>query len=290
MSTQFMRGILLILTFSGTPLAVAQYYGKCVEGTCWGYNTEGKFIFDNGHSYEGGFQHDELHGFGVFRSAEGWRYEGNFHYSDFLGYGIYYFEDGRIYKGRWENSKYYAFGIVQDANGNELEAGYWQDGELIATKASMKAARARLEDLKKNNNQNSKIINAIKFAKRGDSAKFHNSKRPIEEQMYAFDACIYYEIYPSDKEDEDGEEGLNATVYAYDFNKVNWKSVSKKGFGEDATVSLSCEDVCRTWSRYYVADPAEYKWIKFKAMPNISRTYSALNDIKAECPGYSSPY
>ena len=262
--------------------------------TYFAKNIEGKYHFNDGSVYQGEVsKNHKFDGFGTYKSGCGWRYEGDWRSGKREGMGTYYYPDGRVYKGRFFMDDFAGFGVLRDAQGTTLKAGYWRHHKLAASKTSMDKERARLDALKGNNDVHSKIINAIKFALDGDDAEFHNPSNTIDQQHYAYDNCKYYALTSADYVDPRRPKEYGWHVEFYDFNKVNWGSAARRGYGDDAQIRLTCEGGCKGTRRNFVHKMGwsrDDEYIVFKAMPNISRTINAINDIKASCPGHSSIY
>lgn len=260
----------------------------CIMGNC--YSGHGHYVWDDGTEYVGNWGNDKFHGKGTYTYRPGLRskrYSGNWYYGVMSGKGVLEYTDGRTYTGSFEENKLTGMGVMKDSAGVTTEAGYWKEGFLVASESEMKEQEQRLNNLRRDNSKNSRIINAIKFARQGDSADFHSESVPINSQKYAFADCVYYE-WREPKEYQD--DGLLWNVRIFDLNMVNWKSLRRESSQYADRIRASCEGECTIEKKYYVVDLSEYSSISFKPMANVGRTYNAINDIKAQCPGYSSPY
>ncbi|MDB2440199.1 sel1 repeat family protein [Luminiphilus sp.] len=170
-----------------------------------------------------------------------------------------------------------------EGKANELEKMIAVRSEEQQQKAENQKRLAIYKSHRKNNNENSKIINAIKFALVADGADYHSSSKSIEEQNYSYDSCVYSYW---DSEDQ---------IRQLDFNKINWNSgvirnKRNRVFIDqiDSYMDFSCEGDCRT--SFIFSMETRSTSMTFTAAADISRTKKALGDIKKQCKGYESPY
>eukprot|EP00762_Andalucia_godoyi_P001707 ANDGO_07047.mRNA.1 Phosphatidylinositol 4-phosphate 5-kinase 9 len=85
----------------------------------------GRGIYTEGaQSYDGEFQKDAMHGFGMLKFASGASYEGSFEMGQFSGKGKYVWADGARYEGQWRNGKMHGSGIYHDGNGKEFRGQF----------------------------------------------------------------------------------------------------------------------------------------------------------------------
>jgi hypothetical protein len=165
-------------------------------------------------------------------------------------------------------------------------------------RAQKRAAAAKLIKVYKkdrqNNNQHTKVINAIKFAIDGDNAKYHSESTPLEQQNYSYKDCVYSSW------DKDNK------LYQYDFNKIKWKSRDFEVTQNYVFTSVfhryityDCEGACRKDSNYLAAlfsadglsniPVTNYSNMRFET-EDASRTYKALREIERHCKGFETPY
>ena len=128
------------------------YTGYLVDGVAEDVN--GKFVFDNGNIYIGGFKGDMLNGQGnysynsghkyvgefkdnmfngqgTFTSASGDVYSGEWLDNTYNGQGTYTFTSGSKYIGEWKDGKYNGQGVLYNADGTINKQGYWKDGVYL---------------------------------------------------------------------------------------------------------------------------------------------------------------
>ena len=75
---------------------------------------QGKQVWKDDRSYEGEFYHNLMHGFGIFRFADGKFYEGFYFNDKKHGYGIFHWANGKRYEGWWVEGKQHGYGILID--------------------------------------------------------------------------------------------------------------------------------------------------------------------------------
>mmetsp|Transcript_20369 Transcript_20369/g.34099 ORF Transcript_20369/g.34099 Transcript_20369/m.34099 type:complete len:179 (-) Transcript_20369:1779-2315(-) len=116
--------------YSG-PLAVVTYEGP--RNSDNQMNGEGKCLFANGSTYEGGFFCDMLHGKGILRDEGGSaEYNGDFQNDKRHGMAVFTY-DGGVYEGHYEENKRHGQGKETDSAGNIFE-GLFQHGNFVKGK------------------------------------------------------------------------------------------------------------------------------------------------------------
>lgn len=84
--------------------------GDCSPETCPLSSTSCSFLFlllqANGDSYEGEYQDNEMHGWGIYTYADGDYYEGEFRHGKPHGKGTYYHASGQKTEGYFHNGRY----------------------------------------------------------------------------------------------------------------------------------------------------------------------------------------
>ncbi|CAB3408230.1 unnamed protein product [Caenorhabditis bovis] len=86
----------------------------------------GRFDFDDGGTYVGGWEEGKAHGHGVCTGPQGkGEYAGAWHYGFELS-GIYTWPSGNTYQGQWQNGKRHGLGIEQ--RGRWIYRGEWTQG------------------------------------------------------------------------------------------------------------------------------------------------------------------
>ncbi|CAJ0568198.1 unnamed protein product, partial [Mesorhabditis spiculigera] len=86
----------------------------------------GRFDFDDGGSYCGGWEEGKAHGHGVCTGPQGkGEYAGAWHYG-FEVSGVYTWPSGNTYQGQWQNGKRHGLGI--EARGRWVYRGEWTQG------------------------------------------------------------------------------------------------------------------------------------------------------------------
>ena len=131
-----------------------------------GKKKHGKFLWKNGHFYQGDFYNDMFHGYGIYKWGNERTYEGNwkegkmdgkgklilidgsYYDGEFIegkksGKGLYVWNKEKYYDGDWKNDKQNGYGVYYK-NGNKLK-GFWVNGKLIS-------------NYKKLNNNNNNIL------------------------------------------------------------------------------------------------------------------------------------
>ncbi|CAG9537737.1 unnamed protein product [Cercopithifilaria johnstoni] len=86
----------------------------------------GRFDFDDGGTYCGGWEEGKAHGHGVCTGPQGkGEYAGAWHYG-FEVSGIYTWPSGNTYQGQWQNGKRHGLGVEQ--RGRWIYKGEWTQG------------------------------------------------------------------------------------------------------------------------------------------------------------------
>ena len=65
----------------------------------------GKYIWNDGRKYDGGYSYDRKHGFGIYTWNDGRRYEGYWHNGKQNGEAQYILSDGESRIGEWGEGK-----------------------------------------------------------------------------------------------------------------------------------------------------------------------------------------
>jgi len=86
----------------------------------------GRFDFDDGGTYCGGWEEGKAHGHGVCTGPKGQgEYAGSWHYG-FEVSGVYTWPSGSFYEGHWQNGKRHGLGV--ESRGKWLYRGEWTQG------------------------------------------------------------------------------------------------------------------------------------------------------------------
>jgi len=86
----------------------------------------GRFDFDDGGTYCGGWEEGKAHGHGVCTGPKGQgEYSGSWHYG-FEVSGVYTWPSGSFYEGHWQNGKRHGLGV--ESRGKWLYRGEWTQG------------------------------------------------------------------------------------------------------------------------------------------------------------------
>lgn len=102
----------------GGPKTAANAAAPAVNG--------GRFDFDDGGTYCGGWEDGKAHGHGVCTGPKGQgEYSGSWHYG-FEVSGIYTWPSGSTYEGQWQNGKRHGLGV--ESRGRWLYRGEWTQG------------------------------------------------------------------------------------------------------------------------------------------------------------------
>jgi len=145
---------------------IKPYMKFVVEGYTGDHNSQGqreghgKYLYDNGESYEGDWKADLKHGKGKYIYADGdyyvgdWvngkrhgqgkivslsneTYEGEFTDGIKHGYGVYLYTDGEKYEGYYAHGKKHGEGKYYFADG-EIIRGIYEDGKRVKTLETIK--------------------------------------------------------------------------------------------------------------------------------------------------------
>ncbi|XP_023224547.1 junctophilin-1-like [Centruroides sculpturatus] len=88
--------------------------------------TGGRFDFDDGGTYCGGWEDGKAHGHGVCTGPKGQgEYSGSWHYG-FEVSGVYTWPSGSTYEGQWQNGKRHGLGM--ESRGRWIYRGEWTQG------------------------------------------------------------------------------------------------------------------------------------------------------------------
>ncbi|XP_033208283.1 junctophilin-2 isoform X5 [Belonocnema kinseyi] len=86
----------------------------------------GRFDFDDGGTFCGGWEDGKAHGHGVCTGPKGQgAYSGSWHYG-FEVSGVYTWPSGSFYEGQWQNGKRHGLGM--ETRGRWLYRGEWTGG------------------------------------------------------------------------------------------------------------------------------------------------------------------
>jgi len=108
-----------------TAVPAAPASGTTVAGASTAING-GRFDFDDGGTYCGGWEEGKAHGHGVCTGPKGQgEYAGSWHYG-FEVSGVYTWPSGSFYEGNWQNGKRHGLGV--ESRGKWLYRGEWTQG------------------------------------------------------------------------------------------------------------------------------------------------------------------
>jgi len=108
-----------------TAVPAAPASGTTVAGASAAING-GRFDFDDGGTYCGGWEEGKAHGHGVCTGPKGQgEYAGSWHYG-FEVSGVYTWPSGSFYEGNWQNGKRHGLGV--ESRGKWLYRGEWTQG------------------------------------------------------------------------------------------------------------------------------------------------------------------
>ncbi|XP_030831432.1 junctophilin-2-like, partial [Strongylocentrotus purpuratus] len=86
----------------------------------------GRFDFDDGGSYYGGWEEGKAHGHGVCTGPKGQgEYSGSWHFG-FEVSGVYTWPSGNTFEGHWEHGRRHGLGV--ETKGRWLYKGEWTQG------------------------------------------------------------------------------------------------------------------------------------------------------------------
>ena len=109
-----------------------KYTGNLVNGEADDVN--GKFVYDSGYIYTGGFKGNNISGQGTMIYPSGGEYVGEFKNGLRDGQGTYsYADNGRRYVGGWKDGKQDGQGTVYNADGTIYQQGQWKDGSFVSS-------------------------------------------------------------------------------------------------------------------------------------------------------------
>ena len=106
------------------------FVGEYVNGQM----TEGKMIYQDGSTYEGGWADGMRHGRGKCVFTDGSIYEGEFREGEFHGHGKMTWSDGGWYEGEWWNGEMHGQGREMRPNGTLRHEGAWSKGQPMRRK------------------------------------------------------------------------------------------------------------------------------------------------------------
>ncbi|XP_013792891.1 junctophilin-2-like, partial [Limulus polyphemus] len=88
--------------------------------------TGGRFDFDDGGTYCGGWEDGKAHGYGVCTGPRGQgEYSGSWHFG-FEVSGVYIWPSGSTFEGQWQNGKRHGLGV--ETRGRWVYRGEWTQG------------------------------------------------------------------------------------------------------------------------------------------------------------------
>ncbi|CAG9314971.1 unnamed protein product [Blepharisma stoltei] len=96
--------------------------------------------------YEGQWENDQMHGYGVYKYISGAIYEGDWFQGKQHGHGTYQFPNGAKYVGQWENHRMHGEGIYTDPYGVDWK-GIFVNGTYDST--VQKRLKAEYEEERK---------------------------------------------------------------------------------------------------------------------------------------------
>jgi len=106
------------------------FVGEYVNGQM----TEGKMIYQDGSTYEGGWADGMRHGRGKCVFTDESIYEGEFREGEFHGHGKMTWSDGGWYEGEWWNGEMHGQGKEMRPNGSLRHEGAWSKGQPVRRK------------------------------------------------------------------------------------------------------------------------------------------------------------
>ena len=106
------------------------FVGEYVNGQM----TEGKMIYQDGSTYEGGWADGMRHGRGKCVFTDESIYEGEFREGEFHGHGKMTWSDGGWYEGEWWNGEMHGQGSEMRPNGTLRHEGAWSKGQPMRRK------------------------------------------------------------------------------------------------------------------------------------------------------------
>ena len=98
------------------------------------FDRYGKVIYDNGNTYEGGFNNGLQQGMGTYTwASSGNSYYGEWDCGNIHGLGTYTWKNGASYRGMWEYDERHGEGVYRTADGKRYKE-VWEYGTLISRK------------------------------------------------------------------------------------------------------------------------------------------------------------
>jgi len=112
----------------------------------------GKIVFAGGQNsefgneeYEGDWEDDKMHGFGVYKFTSGAKYEGQWNHGEMHGIGTMVYADGTSYNGSWEHNLMHGEGTYTDLDKVEW-AGIFVEGSFESKIQKKLKAEKQLKD------------------------------------------------------------------------------------------------------------------------------------------------
>ncbi|XP_031774744.1 junctophilin-1 isoform X2 [Apis florea] len=113
-------------TGGGVSSSQAGATGTATAGSNRAQVNGGRFDFDDGGTYCGGWEDGKAHGHGVCTGPKGQgAYSGSWHYG-FEVSGVYTWPSGSVYEGQWQNGKRHGLGM--ETRGRWIYRGEWSQG------------------------------------------------------------------------------------------------------------------------------------------------------------------
>lgn len=131
-SSSYERGIYQ----NGTLVTPMNFYTNkvdrgCTAGDC--QNAFGRFVFDNGDSFDGFFVNG-VQTFGTYRFKAGGSYNGEFNNAgQFHGKGFYLDSQKNIFYGNWQNGSLNGLGVQYEEATKKYKPGVWSNGTITQT-------------------------------------------------------------------------------------------------------------------------------------------------------------
>ena len=113
---------------------------NCMQGVGVYYSVQ------NTYHYEGSFNNNKPHGYGLFSSKNGQSYEGNFIEGSIEGKGVMIYPDGRQYKGYFKNNNKSGYGVMTYPEGEIYGEGSRYEGYWKRNKRDGKGVMIYLDD------------------------------------------------------------------------------------------------------------------------------------------------
>jgi hypothetical protein len=93
------------------------------------YHGKGKLLYNDGLTYNGGWNMSKREGQGEYISVQGWKYSGTWVADNMSGTGLYTFKDGSTYNGNFADNLKSGQGTRTFANG-EIYEGNWDNDQI----------------------------------------------------------------------------------------------------------------------------------------------------------------